>query len=34
LDGTQYDVIFVQLACPLNDVIYCLHWEYLTYICL
>jgi hypothetical protein len=20
-------VIFAQLACPLNDIIFCLHWE-------
>jgi hypothetical protein len=26
------DVIFAQLACPLNDVIFCLCWEKLTYL--
>jgi len=29
---TPGDVILTQLACPLNDVIFCLHWEYLTYL--
>ncbi len=26
------DVTFVQLAFSLNDVIFCLHWEQLTYL--
>jgi hypothetical protein len=26
------DVILAQLACPLNDVIFCLHQEQLTYL--
>jgi len=23
----QGDVLFAQLACPLHDTIFCLHWE-------
>ncbi len=26
------NIIFVELACPLNDVILCLHWEELTHV--
>ncbi len=26
------DIILAQLACPLKDIIFCLHQEYLTYL--
>ncbi len=26
------DIILAQLACPLNDIIFCLHWDEVTYL--